>query len=57
MEGQFKEPDGVVVSPNGNVYVADTANNRVQEFTEKVYTSGSLARKVRGQASSKAPPV
>ncbi len=33
--GQFKEMKGIAVAPNGNVYVGDTPNNRVEEFTEK----------------------
>jgi DNA-binding beta-propeller fold protein YncE len=32
--GQFKAPQGIAVGgPHGNVYVADTGNNRIQEFT------------------------
>jgi sugar lactone lactonase YvrE len=31
--GQFVQPNGVAVDANGNVYVADTLNGRVQEFT------------------------
>lgn len=31
-EGQFKGPEGVFPGPNGNVYVVDTGNNRVQVF-------------------------
>jgi YD repeat-containing protein len=31
--GQFKEPHGVAVTSNGDVYVVDTVNNRVQEFS------------------------
>jgi DNA-binding beta-propeller fold protein YncE len=31
--GQFREPYGVAVNKsNGNVYVADTSNFRIQEF-------------------------
>ncbi len=30
--GQLKEPTGIAVSPTGNVFVADTKNNRVEEF-------------------------
>jgi streptogramin lyase len=33
--GQFKEPKGIAVSANGAVYVADGANNRLEEFKEK----------------------
>jgi DNA-binding beta-propeller fold protein YncE len=31
--GQFNLPSGVGVDSSGNVYVADTGNNRVQKFT------------------------
>lgn len=31
--GQFNAPAGVAVDGSGNVYVADTGNNRVQKFT------------------------
>lgn len=32
--GQFQNPGGISVDPNGNVYVADTGNNRIQKFDE-----------------------
>jgi hypothetical protein len=31
--GGLHDPTGVAVAPNGNIYVADTVNNRVQELT------------------------
>lgn len=31
--GQFKRPKGIAVDANGDVWVADTKNNRVQEFS------------------------
>ncbi|MHC4333068.1 MAG: hypothetical protein ACYSUP_00220 [Planctomycetota bacterium] len=30
--GQFKFPQGIDVDPNGNIYVADTGNHRIQKF-------------------------
>ncbi len=33
--GQFKSPKGIGVDTKGNVWVADTGNNRLQEFNEK----------------------
>ena len=32
-DGQFNNPQGVAVDGSGNVYVADTYNNRVQKFS------------------------
>ena len=34
-DGQFKEPDGIAVDSDGNVYVVDTNNHRIQKFTRK----------------------
>ena len=31
--GQLSGPHGIVVAPNGDLYVVDTGNNRVQRFT------------------------
>lgn len=30
--GQFRNPSGIAIDPEGNVYIADTGNNRVQKF-------------------------
>jgi DNA-binding beta-propeller fold protein YncE len=32
-DGQFDFPDGVAIDPKDNVFVADTHNHRIQEFT------------------------
>ena len=34
-QGQFKDPNGVAVDGEGNIFVADTGNNRIQKFTEE----------------------
>ena len=31
--GQFNSAEGIAVHPNGNIYVADVYNYRIQEFT------------------------
>jgi len=31
-EGQLKKPSGIAIASNGNVWVADTGNNRIDEF-------------------------
>jgi DNA-binding beta-propeller fold protein YncE len=30
--GQFNDPKGIAVDPQGYIYVADTANHRIQKF-------------------------
>ncbi|MDW0188613.1 MAG: hypothetical protein QOA70_03060, partial [Nitrososphaeraceae archaeon] len=32
-DGQFSKSEGLDVDPEGNVYVADTANKRIQVFS------------------------
>jgi sugar lactone lactonase YvrE len=32
-DGQFSWPNGVAVSSDGSVYVADSANDRIQKFS------------------------
>jgi tripartite motif-containing protein 71 len=31
--GQFNSPAGIAIDSSGNVYVADSGNNRIQKFT------------------------
>jgi tripartite motif-containing protein 71 len=33
--GQLSHPKGIAFDPQGNVYVADTGNNRIEEFTDR----------------------
>ena len=33
LEGQFLNPSGIYVDGSGNVYVVDSGNNRIQEFS------------------------
>ena len=34
-DGQFNEPSGIAIDSAGNVYVADTANHRIQKFDDQ----------------------
>jgi DNA-binding beta-propeller fold protein YncE len=40
-DGQFDFPEGIAVAPSGDVYVADTTNDRIQQFD----ASGNFIRK------------
>ena len=39
-DGDFSFPQGIAFAPNGNLYVSDTGNNHIQEFT--VDSNGTL---------------
>jgi DNA-binding beta-propeller fold protein YncE len=32
--GQFRQPEGIAVHPEGDIYVSDSGNNRIQEFRD-----------------------
>jgi sugar lactone lactonase YvrE len=54
--GQFAAPRSVAVAPDGSVYVADSRNNRIQEFDaggRLIRTWGTFGATANGQA---APP-
>jgi len=39
-DGQFNDPEGIAIDSDGNIYVADSGNNRVEKFNEDgVYQS------------------
>src|SRR3990167_9352293 len=42
-DGQFSEPTGIAIAPDGNIYVVDSENNRVQ-----IFNSGSQFIKTFG---------
>jgi DNA-binding beta-propeller fold protein YncE len=42
--GQVQQPEGVAVDSSGNIWVADTGNNRVEEFT----SAGTFANQMVG---------
>jgi sugar lactone lactonase YvrE len=46
-DGQFREPRGVAIDADGNVWVADSKNNRVQAFTP----GGTLVAKWGGSGT------
>ena len=45
--GEFREPCGIATDPTGNIYVADTANQRVQ----KLKADGTFLAEWKGPGS------
>ncbi len=41
-DGQFRDPSGIAVDPFGNVYVADSGNDRIQKFDANGVFLGTL---------------
>ncbi len=52
---QVHEPDGVAVAPNGDVYVADTKDNRVEEYSATDSYIASFGKEGTGNGEFKAP--
>jgi len=42
-DGQFSNPQGVATDSSGNVYVADSGNNRIQKFGDTTTTTTTEA--------------
>ena len=58
--GQFNAPFGVGIDSSGNVYVADSGNNRIQKFKNSgtfIRTFGTFGTLAQMQASSINPFV
>jgi len=53
--GEFIQPTGVCVAPNGNVYVADDGNARVQYFTARGVFLGTWGRRGSGNGEFRLP--
>lgn len=45
--GKFSEPEGIAIDTGGHIWVADTGNGRLQEFSEK----GEFMKAITGLAS------
>jgi RHS repeat-associated protein len=54
-EEQFKEPQGIAIGAEGNVYVADTGNSRVDEWSAKGKFVRKFASEGTGTDQLKAP--
>jgi RHS repeat-associated protein len=55
--GQFKEPKGIAVDPDGDVWVADTGNGRVEQFSptgEPIRTFGEPSVVIEEKRKEKA---
>ncbi len=52
---QVHEPDDVAVAPNGDVYVADTKDNRVEEYSATDSYITSFGKEGAGNGEFKAP--
>jgi 6-bladed beta-propeller len=54
-DGQLSEPHGVAVDSKGNVWVTDTANNRVEEFNSAGEYVSKFGKEGTGNGEFKAP--
>ena len=54
-EVQFSAPGGMAIDSSGNLYIADTANNRIEDAPPAARTSRSSAKRARATTNSKNP--
>lgn len=53
--GQFNYPEGVAVDSSGNVWVADSENNRIEEFSSEGKYEDSFGTEGKGEGQFKRP--
>ncbi len=53
--GQFNQPRGIVIAPNGNIWVVDSDNNRIEEFNESGGYITQIGTKGTGNLQFKEP--
>ncbi len=54
-EGQFDEPSDIAVAPNGNIYVTDSGNDRVEIFNSKGEYHGQFGKNGSGNSEFSIP--
>jgi streptogramin lyase len=54
--GEFREPVGIAVGPDGNIYVADAWNQRIQRFDSDFNYLGEIAVPTWGSEEVTAKP-
>ncbi len=53
--GEFKEPRATAVAPNGNLYVLDMGNSRIEEFTPSGHYEATFGVSGKGNGQLSAP--
>ena len=53
--GEFKEPRATALAPNGNIYVLDMGNSRIEEFTPSGHYEATFGASGKGNGQLSAP--
>jgi RHS repeat-associated protein len=53
--GEFKEPRATALAPNGNIYVLDMGNSRIEEFTPSGHYEATFGVSGKGNGQLSAP--